>query len=124
MKIKAFLAAMLVLLVAACASAPRGAGPLNPVGRYQFATSVQGNPVTGTMDVTGSAGAYTGQITTSITPPIPITGVTVMGREMIVTGNTPDGPITIRMNFAEGTAFTGSWELSGDSGTMTGNRVM
>jgi ABC-type Fe3+-hydroxamate transport system substrate-binding protein len=138
MKIKLLLAAMLTLAAAACASAgttaetaastttaaPTPAASVNPVGRFEFTTSVQGQTVTGALEVAGSPGAYTGQITTSITPPIPVTGVTATGQAMVVTGSTPDGALTIRMNFADATAFTGGWELAGDSGSLTGRRTM
>ncbi len=137
MKTRLVLAATLSLAVSACApaatttttgtgSAPAAASTasVNPVGRYEFATSVQGQPVTGGMTVAGSPGAYTGQITTSATPPLPISSVTATGQQMVVTGNTPDGAFTIRVNFTDATAFTGSWELSGDSGSLTGRRVM
>ena len=137
MKIRLFLAATFTLAASACATAgttpeagtatttvaPASAS-VNPVGRYEFTTSVQGQAVTGGMEIAGTAGAYTGQITTSITPPIPVTGVTATGQQMVITGNTPDGTLTIRMNFTDATAFTGGWELAGDSGAITGRRVM
>jgi protein-disulfide isomerase len=138
MKTRLFLAATLTLAVSACAPAATtstgmGAGTapaasttasVNPVGRYEFTTSVQGQAVTGGMLVAGTPGAYTGQITTSVTPPIPLNTVTATGQEMVLTGSTPDGIITIRMTFTDDTAFTGSWELSGDTGSLTGRRVM
>jgi hypothetical protein len=135
MKAKLFLAA-LSLSAAACSTAPvseTGPAPeamttttsaaVNPVGRYEFATAVQGQPVTGTITITGNPGAYGGEITTSITPPLPIAGATVSGQQVTVTGNTPDGTLTFRMNFTDGTSFSGAWELSGDSGNLTGRRL-
>jgi hypothetical protein len=138
MKIKLFAAATLSLAMAACATAgttaDTGAGmgtgtassanAMNPVGRYEFTTSVQGQAVTGGVQITGTPGAYTGQITTSITPPLAISSVTTSGQQMVIMGNTPDGPLTIRMNFTDATAFTGGWELDGDSGSVTGRKVM
>lgn len=138
MKIRLLAAATLSLALAACASAGSAggtgstaggtstapaAGALNPVGRYDFTTSVQGQSVTGRIEVTGQPGAYAGQITTSITPPLPISGVTVSGQQMVITGSTPDGALTIRMNFTDANAFTGGWELAGDSGSITGQRA-
>lgn len=138
---KLILAAALSLSAAACSTTPppettpgsttitttttttaRGAA-INPVGRFEFTTTVQGQPLTGAIEIAGTAGAYTGQITTSITPPLPISGVTATGQQMVVTGNTPDGTLTIRMNFADAASFTGGWELAGDSGALTGRRV-
>jgi hypothetical protein len=130
------LAAALALLAAACApaappadpmpsgsaTAPAASAALNPVGTFNFRTVVGGGEVTGSLEVTGTEGAYGGRIRTSITPDIPITGVRVMGQEMIVTGNTPDGPLAINMTFT-GNTFTGSWALSGDSGSLSGQRA-
>ena len=132
------LAAVLSLSAAACSTTPAPestpssttvttttatTAAVNPVGRYEFATSVQGQMITGGVEIAGTPGAYTGQITTSITPPLPIAGVTVAGQQVVVTGNTPDGTITFRMNFTDASNFTGGWELAGDSGTLTGHRV-
>jgi hypothetical protein len=134
---KRILAAVLTLAAAACSTAPAPetspaattsasastSAALNPVGRYEFTTTVQGSPITGAVEIAGTPGAYTGQITTSITPPLPIASVAVNGQEMVVTGNTPDGVLTFRMNFTDATSFTGGWELAGDSGALTGRRV-
>lgn len=144
MKMKLSLAAAISLLAVACA-APRPApvavepvsttttttttttvstaAAVNPVGHYEFATTVQGQPVTGAVHISGSPGAYTGQITNSMTPPLSVTGVTVDGREMVLTGPTRDGTFTIRLNFTDATNFTGTWAMSGDSGSLTGRRV-
>jgi hypothetical protein len=130
--------ATVLLLVSAAGCAPRpGAMPapaappaaaaapaaLNPVGRYEFSTSLQGQPLTGTVEITGTAGAYAGRITSSATEPIPITGVTVTGQEMVVTGDTPSGTLTIHMTFTGGPDFTGNWTLPGDGAPLTGRRV-
>jgi hypothetical protein len=134
---KHILAAVLSLAAAACSTAPApestpaaamtttttSSAAVNPVGRFEFTTSVQGQMITGAVEIAGAPGAYTGQITTSITQPLPISGVTVDGQQMVVLGNTPDGTLTFRMNFTDATNFSGAWELSGDSGQVTGRRV-
>ena len=133
---KRTLAAALTLLAAACTpaappadpkpsgttTAPAATAALNPVGVFNFRTTVNGGEVTGVVEVTGTEGAYGGRIRTSITPDLPITGVRVMGQEMIVTGNTPDGPLSINMTFT-GNSFTGSWALAGDGGSLSGQRA-
>jgi hypothetical protein len=119
---KRMLAAALLLLTAACATAPRGPAPLNPVGTFEFLTTVGGNPVSGGMDVTGQPGAYAGTIRTSVTTDIPITSVAVTGQQMVVTGDTPDGPVTITVTFT-GDTFTGRWALNGDGGDLSGRRT-
>jgi len=133
MKTRLFLAAVLSLAAAACAGAgtTSDTGPstaaapasVNPLGRYEFSTAVNGNPVTGGIEIAGAPDAYTGWITTSITSPLAIASVTATGQEMIITGDTPDGRLTIRLTFTDATAFTGGWELAGDSGAITGRRL-
>jgi hypothetical protein len=138
---KAFATALLLISAAACttattadpapsptpasavAPAPAASAAVNPVGRYEFATSLQGQMLTGTMEITGTPGAYAGRITSSATEPIPITTVTVEGQNMTVAGDTPNGTLTIRMTMGEGGAFTGNWTLGGDGATLTGKRL-
>ena len=127
-----------LVLLAACAPAATSAGDptpaptapppvatsaaVNPVGTFEFTTSVNGDMVTGSVEVTGSSGAYGGTIRTSATPDIPVTGVTVNGQQMVVTADTPDGELTIAMNFT-GNNFTGGWTLGGGSGELRGQRA-
>jgi hypothetical protein len=122
-------------LFAACAPATTSEAPsigpatttaaapaaLNPVGMFPFTTAVNGNEVTGSIEVTGQAGEYGGTIRTSVTPDIPITGVVVTGQQMVVAADTPDGPLTLTLAFT-GDTFTGEWELNGDSGAIRGRR--
>lgn len=118
---KRILAAAL-LLAAACAPANPTPRAVNPVGTFEFTTNVNGGEVTGAVEVTGQAGAYGGRVRTSITPDMPITAVVVTGQEMVVSGSAPQGPLTINMTFT-GDTFTGSWELGGDGGDLTGRRT-
>jgi hypothetical protein len=120
---KRLLAAVLLLLAAACASTPPGPPPFNPVGVFEFETTVNGGPVTGSVEVTGQPDAYGGTVRTSVTPDLPIAGLAVEGNLMVVTADTPDGVVTLRMSFT-GNDFTGRWELAGDSGPLTGSRRM
>jgi hypothetical protein len=131
--------ALLLVSLAACATAPAAdpapapppspppapAAPaaLNPVGKFDFATTVNGQAVTGTMEITGTPGAYAGRITSSATEPLTISGVTVEGQSMTVTGETGNGTITIRMSFAADGTFTGAWSLGGDGAPLTGRRT-
>lgn len=125
-----------LFLLAACAPATPPADPtpaptappavatsaaVNPVGTFEFTTSVNGDMVTGSIEVTGNPGAYGGTIRTSITPDIPVTGVTTNGQQMVVTADTPDGELALTMNFT-GDNFTGGWTLGGGSGELRGQR--
>jgi hypothetical protein len=134
MQSKLILAVALSLSAAACSSAPApettpsaqpsaSAAAVNPVGRFEFTTSMGGQPVTGGLMIAGGPGAYTGEITTSMTPPLPVASVTVNGQDLVVTGDTPDGVVTIRLTFTDATHFTGRWELAGGGGTLSGRRV-
>jgi hypothetical protein len=137
---KAFATVLLLLSAAACTATPAAeptpaprpmAAPapppapaaVNPVGKYEFATSLQGQPLTGTLEITGTPGAYAGRITSSATEPIPITAVTVEGQTMTVAGETPNGTLTIRMTMAADGTFTGGWTLGSDGATLTGRRT-
>ena len=77
-----------LLVLAACAPAVSSgessvnvsaAAPaaVNPVGTFNYTTAVQNQEVTGSVQVSGQPGAYTGTIRSSLTPDVAITGVTV-----------------------------------------------
>jgi hypothetical protein len=95
---------------------------VNPVGTFNFTTAVQGEPVTGSIEVTGTPDAYGGTLRTSATPDIGITAVTVQGQRMVATVDTPDGQLVLTLNFT-GNTFTGGWTLNGGSGEITGQRA-
>jgi hypothetical protein len=120
-------------LLAACAPAATPAAPsggpapaaataaLNPLGMYQFATEVESETVTGSIEVTGVPGAYGGYVR-SPAGEFPISGVTVTGQQMVVKAETPGGELTIAMNFT-GSAYTGRWAMDGDMGDIRGQRA-
>jgi hypothetical protein len=95
---------------------------IDPVGAYEFSTIVDGNAVTGTLTITGTAGAYSGKIVTSTFPEIPITGARVEDKTVVAIGSMPDGELTIRM-LMDGTNFTGKWELGGETGEFNGKKL-
>ena len=123
------------LIMAACASKqpepvfvpaptlqPTVAAVLDPVGSYEFATTVNGQFVNGTMSIAGAPGAYKGRILTNMFPEIPIAGVVVDGQTMVVRGNMPDGELTLNLKF-KGEIFTGNWALGDESGAFTGKKL-
>jgi hypothetical protein len=95
---------------------------IDPVGSYEFSTTVDGQAVTGTLTIGGTAGAYTGRIVTNMFPEIPVTGAKVEDKTVIATGSMPDGELTIRM-LMDGMNFTGRWELGGDTGEFNGKKL-
>lgn len=119
-----------LLVLAACASssnsapaAPAVPPPVNPEGYYEFATDIEGQLVTGSIEIRqGQGGGYTGVLSTTATEPVPVSSVAVNGQQLTVTSSTPDGPATLVLTFT-GDTFTGSWTYAGMSGTMAGKRV-
>jgi hypothetical protein len=105
------------------APAPAAPAALNPVGRYEFATTVNGSSVTRTLEITGTPGAYAGRLTSTATEPITVSSATVEGQTMTVTAETGTGTLTIHMTFAADGTFTGNWALSGDGAPLTGRRT-
>jgi hypothetical protein len=118
---KAMAGVGLVLCVVACASAPAQPSAVNPVGTFDFSTTVEGTAVTGTIVVTESSSGYGGTVSTNVTESAPINSVLVDGQSMTVSMQTPDGPATITLNFT-GESFTGTWSYAGMSGPLTGQR--
>jgi hypothetical protein len=142
---KAILAATLALGLAACATANTGtpaaggattstttttatgattssAASLNPVGTYEFATEVNGDAVTGTMEITGTPGAYAGRVVTLRFPEFTVRSASAEGQVLTVVAATPTGDVTFRMAFT-GQTFAGTWSLGGDTGPVTGRRT-
>ena len=137
-------AALLLALAAACAApaaepestpAPAAATPaaaampasasaaaVNPVGRYEFNTVVNGQPMTGTFTVEGQPGAYTGYMESNMMPRAAITGVTVTGQQVVLVIAAPQGDVTVTMNM-NGGAFTGNWAIAGDTGEISGRKT-
>jgi hypothetical protein len=136
---KAIASTLLLIAAAACATAPSAApapaaapaapavaaapAAVNPVGNYEFTTSLQGQILTGRIEVSGTPGAYAGRVTSSATEPIPITKVAVDGQNLTIEGETPNGTLTIKLTMAADGAFTGNWTLAGDGATLTGKRL-
>jgi hypothetical protein len=104
------------------AAAPARPAALNPVGTFEFATEVNGSPMKGVLNVAGMSGSYTGSMKSDITPELPLTSVAVSGQTMKVVLDTPNGAATINLTFT-GDTFTGTWELGGAGGPLTGKRI-
>lgn len=121
--------ALAALVLAGCAStrapettAAPEATVMDLAGSYTFSTTVQGSAVSGQMRITGQPGAYRGAAYSDVTGEIPLSRITVDGNVATVIGDTPDGPVEIRMVF-DGDTFTGSWALGADGGSLHGRRV-
>jgi hypothetical protein len=130
--------AIVLLLLAACASSPRATVPaapppipetrvtptpaVNPVGELEWASALpDGTPIKGTIIISGSPGAYTGSVTAEGLGVFPIKNVVVTGQTMVINADHPDGPLDIRLTFG-GSDFLGSWHIGDSTGQMTGKR--
>ena len=131
--------ALLVLVLAACASSPREAIPerapqipepattrvaaaVDPVGEFEYSTMTpDGTPLSGVITVRGTPGSYTGGIDAGAMGVFPIKGVTVAGQTMTIAAEHPEGPIEVRLTLV-GDEFTGSWHLGTDTGEIAGKR--
>ena len=130
--------AIVLLLLAACASSPREAVPeappaipetrvtptpaVNPVGEFEWSSALpDGTPIKGTFSITGNTGAYTGSINAGEAGIFPITGAVATGQTVVINATHPEGSLTLRLTFS-GDAFTGSWQLGTDIGEMVGKR--
>ena len=124
---KSWLLVTAAATLAACASTPATTDQasarvtVDPVGVFDFNTTVDGTPVNGVVTITRANGIFGGSITTNVTDPITVNTVTVEGQRVSVVANTPDGPLTFLMDFT-GNDFTGTWGLGTMSGTHTGKR--
>ncbi|HEX8392843.1 MAG TPA: hypothetical protein VF665_10845 [Longimicrobium sp.] len=140
---RTLLAPAALLFAAACSTAPATTGSpapmggtttmttttsttssaaVNPVGAYSFATMVGGDNVTGTIEISGTPGAYTGRIVSSALPELPVRSATANGQQLTINAETPQGPVVMVFNFT-GMEFTGTWSLGGDGGPLTGRRT-
>jgi len=104
------------------APAPAPAGDLDPVGRYEYTTVVGGQPTTGTFQVSGSPGAYTGRIESTAFPPLQIVRVSTAGRQLTLVAQAPQGEVTVVLDFT-GDEFTGRWSLGNEGADMRGRRL-
>jgi hypothetical protein len=129
---------MVLLLLAGCASSPREPVPdappaipeprivaapvLDPVGDFEFSTMTpDGTPVSGTISIKGTPGAYSGSIDAGAHGNFPIKTVVVSGQTVAINAEHPQGPLDLRLTFVADD-FTGSWQLGTDTGEMVGKR--
>ncbi|HJR66361.1 MAG TPA: hypothetical protein VJ802_08005 [Gemmatimonadaceae bacterium] len=131
--------AIVLLLLAACASSPRQSVPeapppipetrvtptpaaLNPVGEFEFSSALpDGTPIKGAITISGTPGAYTGSINAGEHGVFPIRNVAVTGQAMVINADHPDGPLEVRLTFVAND-FNGSWRLGDQTGEMVGKR--
>ena len=92
----------------------------DPSGTYDFSTSVEGQQVTGSFTISGSPGAYTGNMTSDVGG-MAMRNISVSGTEVTFMGDMPDATVFVFLVF-DGASFTGEWEAEGMMGTLSGSR--
>jgi hypothetical protein len=114
----------LAVFTAACATAqPAPPPPFDPVGVYDFSTSVDGTTVPGTITFRRSAeGTLTAVLSTAVTGEIQIRTVTLDDRRMELRSNIEGETLLMRLDFLEDGRITGGWEIGSGSGAVTGVR--
>jgi type 1 fimbria pilin len=124
LRMKLTMTLVLCLITGACASAqvtPEAPAALDPVGVYDFTTTVDGTVVSGTVTITQGTSGYGGSLATDATETIPVRSVAVEGQKLTVLADSPDGPVTFVMTL-NGDEFAGTWSYAGMSGAHTGKR--
>ena len=85
---------------------------LDPVGKWTFSTtSEEGTPTTGTIEITGKPGVYTGRIVTNQGRELPITDLMTSREALLILAELPDGAGTAVIKIARLPAgtYTGHW---------------
>ena len=120
----AALTAVAIGVSTAKAQTPAPPAPVDPIGTFEFTTTVQGQTVNGTINIAkdSASSALAGKILTDVMPEIPIKSVTVDGKKVIIYAEIPDGALTITLEFEDKDKFAGNWTLGGDGGAISGKR--
>jgi hypothetical protein len=100
--------------------APEPPAKLDPVGTYEYTTSVEGQTMIGTMTISGSPGAYSGTISSDMGT-IPMRNISVDGMELSFLGDLPDVTVSFILLF-DGDSFEGEWDAGGMIGFMSGTK--
>lgn len=115
----------LALILVACARSvevrsepnPRA---LDPVGTFDFQTSIDGTGYGGTITIVSTDAGYGGSVE-SDAGTATIRSVTVNGMTVnIATGGGADA--TLELVFSDNDTFTGGWSYAGMGGSLTGKR--
>ena len=118
------LAALLALasFPAGCASAPRAASAVDPVGRYEYTSSANGQPVSGVITIEpATGGGYTAAMSSSMTRDVLFRTVTVTGNAVTLETRTPASALVVRLRI-DGSNVTGDWTMGAQTGTLRGTR--
>jgi hypothetical protein len=83
-------------LVSITAAQPRSVTTFDPTGKWTYSTQDdQGAAISGTMEITGKPGAYTGSIVSGPERTLQISDVLTSPNGMVVLANLPDGGVAV-----------------------------
>ena len=84
--------ATLLVTFAATGVQPRQSASFNPVGKWTYSTKDdEGQPISGTFEISGKAGVYTGTIVSGPGRELKISDVLTSPNGMVVIADLPDG---------------------------------
>ena len=103
--------ALALALVSLTGAQARPVTTFDPAGKWTYSTlDDEGAPITGTVDITGSPGAYTGTIATGPDRVLQINDVLTSANAAVVLANLPNGGVAVIKMWkeADGT-IQGGW---------------
>src|SRR5215213_8366397 len=95
--------ALLVLVGAACARNRQAdsPAPVDPVGRFEYTSEANGQPVRGTITISGAPGAYQAVMTTGgMTRDLFFQNVTVSGSRVTMLAETPAQKVAVHLTIS------------------------
>ena len=88
--------ATVLVTFAATGVQPRQAASFDPVGKWTYSThDDQGAPISGTMEIAGKPGAYSGTIVSGPGRELKISDVLTSPNGMIIVADLPDGGVAV-----------------------------
>jgi len=88
--------ATVLVTFAAAGMQPRPAASFDPAGKWTYSThDDQGAPISGTMEIAGKPGAYTGTIVSGPGRELKVSDVLTSPNGMIVIADLPDGGVAV-----------------------------
>jgi hypothetical protein len=101
----------LLLLVSAAGFQKGVADYIDPVGKWTYSTkSETGDPATGTLEITGTPGAYAGKIISSEGREITIVDVLTSPTSIIIVADLPEGGAVVVRGVRDASGkITGAW---------------
>jgi hypothetical protein len=119
---RSFALALVIVGLAGTQATP--ARPVDPTGKWSFSTvSDTGDPLTGTLAISGTPGTYAGEATVSDGTVVPISDVMTSPAGFMAVVDLPQGAGIFRLKRGADGKFSGAWALIAQSFTITAERI-